>query len=709
MQSPNVPDRSSTSRFTRQGYRASALFGAVIFLLGSLFLIATTSAQTRPTPKHVSHRPSRQRRSATNSKAPRRENETEFAAGEADDPDARANWFWFQRTYPFNEIPDGARRRAWESLAARGKIRSLISAGTVWSSIGPAPTTSAFPNNGGFTAGRINAIAVSPADTQIVLIGSATGGIWRSTDGGGTFTPVTDNQVDLSVGTIAFAPSNPSIVYAGMGDNDNGYFGTGVLRSTDGGVTWTRVSNNLVLPDKGQCMKILVDPNDPNHVYLGQYSFVNTATNGLFISGIYISTDGGVNWTRTFRGLVRDLVMHPTNPQILYAGVQFGTTSTDPRGVFKSTDGGATWNNIFLSPYTTSQSATRDIRVAVTPANPNRVYVYLGTRTTTPAEVRVEMSDDGGTTWTSRGVISDNQIDAGQFGYNTYLYASPTDANTIYVGTRDVFRSTDGGVTFTNITNAWAPAYSGNHYQPFSQKFHSDQQSFAFEPGSSTTFYCGSDGGLWKTTNSGTSFTSLNATLMLSQFVSLGLNPIDATKSYGGTQDNGTQRRLTGNGWTEFSSGDGGQLVINPLNPAMVFTSYVSGRVNRFSANGGSFTGTIADADTFGESLTSPRIAFYPPIVGNGTDAKIYLGTWRLFICSDCDNTSKTYPSTTPTWTAPAGTTDLTNGSGDVLSAIAVAKSNNNVIYTGSRGGHAMISTNAGVNWTDISAGLPVP
>ncbi|MEK6337078.1 MAG: Calx-beta domain-containing protein [Acidobacteriota bacterium] len=638
----------------------------------------------------------------------------EFPEGEADDPDARLNWFWFQRMYPFDEIPSSIRRRAWDTLSQREKYAALNqtdgeglqAASTVWSPVGPAPTTSAFPNNGGATSGRINAIAVSPVNTQIVLIGTATGGIWRSTNGGTTFVPVTDTQVDLAVGTIAFAPSNPSIVYAGMGDNDNGYFGTGVLRSTDAGVTWTRV-NNLTLPDKGQCMKILVDPANSDKVFLAQYSFVDANTNGNFISGIYVSNDGGVNWTKTLSCLVRDLAMHPTNSQILYAGVQFRTG--DVPGLYKSTNGGQTWINVYASPYTSTQTATRDFRVAVTPASPNRVYIYFGTRTTTPFEVRLEVSDDSGTTFTNRGVISSSQIDVGQLGYNTYLAASPTNPDTVYVGTRDIFRSTDAGATFTDISNSFLGPWSPGTYRPDLQKFHSDQQSFTFQPGSTTVFYAGCDGGLWKTTDGGANFTSLNSSLSLTQFVSIGVHPTDVTRSYGGTQDNGTQRRLIGtNGWKEFSSGDGGKLVINPLSPSMVFTSYVSGRVSRFLSDGFSFSGVIADADTFGESLSSPRISFYPPIAGNGVNAKLYIGTWRLFICTDCDNSSKVYGGgNPPTWTAPGGTTDLTNGGTDVLTSIAVAKSNNNVIYTGSRSGRAMVSVNAGVNWTDLTAGLP--
>ena len=716
-----------TSRRARNTTRYCLLFALLATLACFSTLVFSGSAQVSLRKSKVSpaarasttraKKPATKKTAKKDRDADAGNKETEFAAGEADDPEGRSNWFWFQRMYPFDEIPESARRRAWDSLPRRDKTdlnpASLSQPGfsamtTVWSPIGPAPTTSAFPNNGGFTSGRINAIAVSPSNTQIVLIGSATGGIWRSTDGGTTFTPVTDNQVDLSVGTLAFAPSNPNIVYAGMGDNDNGYFGTGVLKSTDAGVTWTRINNNNVLPEKGQCMRIQVDPTNPDKVYLAQYSFVNVSTNQSFISGVYVSSDGGVNWSRTLNALVRDIVIHPTNPQILYAGVQF-RASDSGRGLYKSVDSGLTWTNVFASPYTSTQSATRDFRVAVTPANPDRVYIYFGTRTTNPFQVRLEMSDDGGSTWTNRGVISNNQIDPGQVGYNTYLYASPTDANTIYVGTRDLFRSTDGGVTFTDISNSFAPPWPNGSYQPFSQKFHADQQAFAFEPGSSSTFYAGGDGGLWKTTNSGTNFTSLNSSLSLTQFVSIGVNPTDGTKSYGGTQDNGTQRRLVGtNGWREFSSGDGGQLVINPQNPSMVFTSYVLGSVSRYLSDGVSFNGRIADADTFGESLTDPRINFYPPVVGNGVDAKLYVGTWRLFICSDCDNTSKTHDNgNPPTWTAPGGTTDLTNGGFDVLSTIAVAKSNINVIYTGSRGGRVMTSTNAGVTWTNITAGLP--
>lgn len=627
---------------------------------------------------------------------------------EDDDPDGRANWFMYQRMYPFEEkFPEDGRRRAFDEVMARGEGFGPNEVGTTWMPIGPAPQTSAFPNNGGFTSGRINAIAVSSTDNQIVLIGSASGGIWRSTNGGTTFTPVSDTQADLAVGAIGFAPSDGNIVYAGMGDLDNGYFGTGVLKSTDAGATWTRV-NSTGFPDRGNCTGVKVDPTDPDKVFVTQYNFSNPATGGTFISGVYLSTNGGVTWTNVLSSLASDIAFHPTNPQIVYAGIRFRSNAVP--GLYRSTDGGSTWARVYDSPYTTAQSSTRDFRVAVTPAAPNRVYIYYGTRDFSPFQARLEVSDDMGITWSNRGVISNaaGGIDPGQFGYNSYLAASPVDANTVYVGSRDVFRSTNSGATFTDLSNSFAAPWPNGSYTPFSQKFHSDQQSFAFEPGSGTTFYCGSDGGIWKTTNGGTNFASMNSSLSLTQFVSIGINPVDPTKSYGGAQDNGSQRRTGGVGWTEFSSGDGGKLVIDPVDPTVIYSSYVNGSISRFFSNGVTFSGTIASAALLGETGTTARIAFYPPIVGNGTNSKIYTGTWRLLRCDTCNDPSVRVGSIAPVWTPTGGTFDQTTGGSDILTAIAVSKSNNQIIYTGSRSGRAMVSSNGGAIWTDITTGLPV-
>jgi len=632
--------------------------------------------------------------------------------------DARQQWFMMQRAYPFAAPPAEGRLKAWLARpqgGTRGKeggadTRSMAQ---TWRSIGPSPTTPAFPNNWGVTSGRLNSIAVHPTAPNIILIGAATGGIWRSTDSGANFVPVSDTHVDLAVGSIAFSRSNPSVVYAGMGDLDNGYFGTGVLKSTDAGATWARVSNNT-LPPLATTAEIEVDPTNPNRVYALQAtrtmatSYDNLNPDGnLYRNGFYLSTDGGVNWQRTLRGRPRDLAIHPTNPQILYVGmtlVDVSDTATGPGGVYKSLDGGATW--LPAPVFTATTASLSDVRVAVTPAAPERIYVISGSRTS----IRVDIGDNGGLLWTNKPL---NAVDPGQFGYNSYIYVSPNDPDTIYVGTRDVYKTTDGGDNWTNLSRNFVhnPANTTNPYpySPFNSTTHPDQQAFAFDPGQPNTIYVGNDGGISRSTNGGQTFSSLNASLTLTQFVGISMHPTDPSISYGGTQDNGTQLRIANtNTWREFSSGDGGRSIVNAANPSMVFTTYIYGRVNRFNNNGLSFNGTIADNPTFGEPATGQRIAFYPPMVGNGVDSTIYFGTWRLFTCTNCHDTTRSHPNAPANWTAPAGMDDLTKGAPDVLSAIGVErKANAQIIYTGSAQGRVMVSTNGGINWTDRSTALP--
>lgn len=590
------------------------------------------------------------------------------------DVEQRRQWFLFQRTFPFDKVPEDARRKAFLSRPTDAKSGNSPTA-LQWQQIGPRPTTSAFPNNWGLTSGRINAVAVSPSNANLVLIGAATGGVWRSTDGGATFNATSDSQVDLAVGSIAFAPSNNSIVYAGMGDVDGGYLGTGVLRSTDGGVTWTRVSNTT-LPSPGTIAKIEVDPTDPNRVYVAQ--FLLRSGSSFFSSGFFLSTDGGVNWTKTFSGLPRDLVRHPTSANIIYlSAVRFdgGTPSTG--GIWKSTNSGTSWTRVYTSPF----ASLANIKIAVTPAAPQNLYVLAGDG----GSARVEVSTNEGGSWTNRG----SNFDVGQFGYNCYLFVHPTNTNTIYVGTRDLWRSTDGGTNYTNITNNFT--ITGN-YNPGSARAHPDQHHFYISPTNPNTIYVANDGGVWKSTDGAGTFSSLNSSLALTMFTSYDMHPTDASRSYGGTQDNGTQKRTGSQNWREFISGDGGQTFVDPLDPSIVYTTYIYRDIYRFTNNGDAFSAQIGNDATF----AGDRTAFYPPFVGNDLNSNLYFGTYRLYVSTNRG----------ASWTAPGGATDLTFGGG-TLSAIAVARSNTNVIYTGASDGRVMVSSNGGANWTDRTAGLP--
>ena len=621
--------------------------------------------------------------------------ETESEPGIDDDPEGRSDWFTFQRSYPGNVIPPDARLKAWESQP-RFELESVApQAVQMWRPIGPSPTVSTWSFAWGLTSGRVNSIAVSPVNSRIVIIGSATGGIWRSTDGGDSFVPVSDDQVDLAVGSLAFSKSDPTIVYAGMGDSKVGYLGSGVLKSTDEGRTWARVSNSS-LPSPGTIGKLEIDSANPNRVFVAQYSRVSI--DKITSSGVFVSVDGGVNWSRTLAGAARDVVIDPDNPHTIYAGLSRIEKDSDPLfGLYRSTDDGTTWSNLFTAQYELNKR--RDIRVAISTGTPRAVYAYFGGFIGDGADAHLRVSTDAGATWGERSLAG---VDIAQLGYNTYLVADLRDPLTIYIGSRDVYRSSDGGASWANLTRNFYDGGSGFQYSPGGSNAHSDQHALAFSPTSPNELYLGNDGGVSKSTDGGANFQSMNSTLTLTQFIGIAVHPTNPEITYGGTQDNGTQQRSANSvSWSEIVPGDGGHCVINPLDPSVVFTTYVRGDVYRLQNDGQSFDAQIGSNGAFGESLDSPRIAFYPPFVGNGVDGSLYFGTWRLFVSTNLGNS----------WLAPAGFLDLTKGiteaGKDVLSAIAVSRSNTNVIYTGSAQGRAMVSRNGGGSWSDITRGLP--
>jgi len=613
-----------------------------------------------------------------------------------EDTESRGDWFMFQRTYGSTAIPPDARSRAWETSNdfETNSFFKPQAAAAVWRSIGPSPTVSAWYNAWGPTSGRVNSIAVAPGNSQVVLLGTSTGGIWRSTNAGSSFSPVSDDQADLAVGFLAFSKSNPSIAYAGMGDTKLSYLGSGVLKSTDEGASWTRVSNNT-LPSPGSISRLEVDPTNSNRLYVALYSIASGGK--VKAGGLYFSTDGGVNWNSVLAGAARDVVLDPSNPRNIYAGLSQIDADTDPAfGLYHSTDGGSTWVNVFTAQYDLTRR--RDIRIAISPADPRRISVYYGGYVTN-VEGHLSVSTDGGATWNDHFLWT---VDLGQIGYNSYLFADSRDAMTLYLGSRDIYKSTDGGDNWTNMTGNFYDSGQGVIYAPGSSKTHTDQHALAFAPANPDEFYAGNDGGVSKTTNGGATFQSLNAGLTLSQFVGIALHPTNPAITYGGTQDNGSQQRLgDSQSWQEILSGDGGRAVIDPLDPSIVFMTYVRGDIYRLTGNAQTLEAQIGWNGAFGEPIDGSRMAFYPPFVGNGVDGTLYFGTWRLFISTDLGNS----------WFAPASFADLTKGytsvGPDVLSAIGVARSNTSVIYTGSTQGRAMVSTNAGRTWNDVTDGLP--
>jgi hypothetical protein len=212
-------------------------------------------------------------------------------------------------------------------------------------------------------------------------------------------------------------------------------------------------------------------------------------------------------------------------------------SGTSTGGVFKSINNGLTWTRVYTSPFTN----TSNIKAAVTPSAPQNVYVLVGSGST----ARLEISSNEGGNWTNKG----SGFDTGQFGYNCYLFVHPADPNTIYVGTRDLWRSTNGGTSYANLTGNYS--ITGT-WTWGAGKIHVDQHHFYISPSNPNLMYLANDGGLNKSTDGGNTFQNLNATLGLTMFTSLDLHPTDRTRSYGGTQDNGTQRRTENLSWSRI-------------------------------------------------------------------------------------------------------------------------------------------------------------
>lgn len=616
--------------------------------------------------------------------------EHEDEAGEAE---RNRQWFFEQRAYPFGKIPDDARGKAnaaWkrieEARAVSPSKQSVLpkAAGTFseWRSIGPTPTVA---NIGAITpvSGRVMALAVSPANANLVLAGSAGGGIWRSSDGGVTYVPVSDDQIDLSVGAIAFSASDPNVVYAAMGEE---YLSSGVLRSADAGLTWIRVSDSS-LPSPGYANDIEVDPRNPNRVYLAQYAGLDEG-GSLRAAGFYLSTNGGQTWSRRLAGLPRDVAVDPGNPDVLYLAMSRVDEGSDrSSGIWKSSDSGQSWSHFYHGPF--DPASFIDASIAVTAAEPARISLFMSGSIGGAQSSRTAVTTNRGQAW---NVFATGDLE--RYG-SEFLVSDPNDGRRLYTGFygSDVYRSNDEGRNWTCLSKGYCDGRFGS-----GDKMHVDLHSLAIAPGPSGRVHIGGDGGIYTTDDQGATLVSRNESLSLVTFRSIAISPANPAMSFGGTQDNGTQRRDNGGtGWTEIITGDGNGVVFNPVDPNIFFTTYVYGTIFKWRSNGNEYLGSVADNSTFGEPSSGARILFYPPFVGNGVTQRLYFGTWRLFVSDNLGDS----------WTAPAGTKDLTKGGFDRLSAIGVSSSDTDVIYTGSSEGKAYVSEDAGLTWRDITAGLP--
>jgi len=585
------------------------------------------------------------------------------------------DWFFNQRAYPYEQINHKAFLQALQT-ATRQQTR-LTSRESVWEFAGPTNIE-----------GRITDIELLPGDPQTIFLGSAQGGVFKSTDAGNNWTPILDNAGSLSIGDIAISQSDPSIIYVGTGEANAGggslaYDGTGIYKSTDQGQSWQFTG----LEDGGSIGRMVVDPTNPDIVYVAAMGHLFADNNQC---GIFKTTDGGTTWQQKLfisdsTGAI-DVVINPQNPNIIYAAMWERVRRPNRRsyggetsGIYKSTDGGENWTELSNGLPTTAADKGR-IGIDISNSNPEVLYAIYADRT--GYFKGIYKTTNGGSSWTQK----DNGIDDNAYASYGWWFgrikADPVNSNIAYVIGFFPYKTTNGG-------NQW---YSIGNWD-----MHVDQHAMAINPNNNSIIYIGNDGGFYSSSNGGTTW-GWSAQLPITQFYSCEVEEQNPHRIYGGAQDNGINRTPSGSldDWEEIYGGDGLRIVIDPQNNNYIYAESQRGNLGRSSDGGESF-----ESATSGISYNS-RFNWNAPIALDPQNPKtVYFGAQYL------------YKSTNHAdyWTSISG--DLTNGNQpgnltfNTLTTISVSPLNSNLIYTGSDDGNVWFTANGGTNWTKISDNLP--
>ncbi|NQW30457.1 MAG: hypothetical protein HQ472_08090 [Ignavibacteria bacterium] len=529
----------------------------------------------------------------------------------------------------------------------RKTAESVLAEAPTWTLVGPKST-----------AGRVKAILFHPTLPGVVYIATAAGGIWKSTDLGLNWVPKSDFANAISHGALCFDPTDPSIIYAGTGEqvqNANTYLGAGLLRSTDDGETW----DVLELTQVGSFSRIYAHPKNRD---LLMASCMNS--NG----GVYKSLDRGATWTQMRAGQMYDMTINPED-------VDEWFVSEPGTGIWRTSDGGATWANTIngivgtLGRISVQQSAT----------NPNVLYALASVNNLAV----IYKSVNHGALWTptfndaTGGCFFAGSCDASgsQAFYDNYVTVSPTDENVCFVAGIDIWRTTNGGGQWTNTTAGYNDGNGAN-------LVHVDQHCLAFYPHTPKTVFAGNDGGVVTSTDFGEKWALRNNGLAITQFYSFDTDPTDRDKSYGGTQDNGTLGSLRGIEWDTIAGGDGMVTVVNQKNPKIVYGNQPNGRMFRINYAKNQFQFIMSGIDQNESALWAAPLTISPE-----DDQMLYHGrrrVWRSFDGGDF------WDFASPLFT-------------NSVSAIKASPANSEVVWAGSNSGELMVSEDLGFEWKKLA------
>lgn len=584
---------------------------------------------------------------------------------------APGEWLAHQRMFPFNEIKPDVYKTEMKKAHQLNK-QSSLNKEFEWEFVGPT-------NIGG----RITDIEMPENQSDVIYIGAATGGVLKTDDSGESWMQLFHDIPTISVGDIAIDPQNSNVLYVGTGEANSSSFsflGSGVYKSTDAGQTWSFSG----LANSAYIGRMIVDHTNSSRVY--------AAASGLLFSpnedrGIYRSDDGGENWEQVLfvsdTTAAIDLVQHPLDPDILYAGFWERTRGLTTRrsfgqttGIYKTTDGGDTWEELTNGLPDPLMEKGRP-GITISKSNPNVLYVMYDMP---DQETWVFKTEDGGDNWT--------QVDNGYlysmgstFGwYFGQIRVHPEDENVVFALGQYMYRTTNSGNSWVNIDN------SGVHV---------DHHAMFFDLNSGKT-YLGNDGGLYWTTNFGNSWNKIN-NLPITQFYAYDVSETNQDFQVGGTQDNNSIRTIGGDteDWEAVLGGDGMYNRINQQDNDIAWAEYQYGNLYRsFNAQD-----NYPNYNYVGWQMESDRKNWSAPLELVPDQNQIaYFGSYRVWKTIDNGNN----------WTSVSG--DLTQGGSNYfhsIACLAVSTINTDYVLAGSADGMVHISLDAGDSWSNISSGLP--
>jgi photosystem II stability/assembly factor-like uncharacterized protein len=468
-----------------------------------------------------------------------------------------------------------------------------VTGGSNWVQLGPT----AIPNGqtyGGarvLVTGRVTSLAMDYTDPETIWVGTAQGGVWKTTDGGINWLAMSDHEISLAIGAVALHPANHNIAYAGTGESNfsgDSYYGNGILKTTDGGNSWITLAQSTF--SGARFSRIVLNPVSPDTI------FSSTTV------GLYRSTNGGTNWQLMRAGTATDVIIDPTNPNNVYAAFWAD-------GIYKSTnanDSNPSWTKLTNGLPTGNFSR---LALDISPSSPSTLFALMAATNYTIDKFYI--TEDGGLSWNQIPLPGGNI--GGQGFYNIFLASDPNTPDIVYLCGIELWKATRD-----TVTGNWSISKIGGNIHP-------DCHAVSFDPTNSNIIYCGNDGGIYRSDDGGITWDdTINEGLCITQFEFMDQHPTSDAITFGGTQDNGTEQYRNSPVFYHAADGDGGYCTIDQTNPNIYFHTYYGPSPER-SIEGGKF----GSWTWIGTGLSDPSL-FYPPLaVDQSNDNNIAFGTNR--------------------------------------------------------------------------------